>query len=543
MQIDITYDNQYMVCNSDYPYELQLLKNFLTREIENAWLLKKKMPYINTERCFINEYGMVPIGLWLEVLQFCKQCNITATMTPKMIEYVNNFQLDYQAFKIYVNNMFEGAKMPIKNDDGEIEDYVDFRPHEYQIKAAYTLIKYRKACGEISTSAGKTLISFILFKYFVDMGVKKVLYIVPSVDLANQSAEKYEDYESYLAKHNHNWEIGVLHAGLKKEERLKVESCNILFGTFHSLSKRNNEFFNDFGACICDEAHHSGTVSIKKILTKCINLRYSIGVTGTFPKSTSITNLEIQSYIGPVVYKLTSDQLINQEHAATPIYVVFQFMNWATMDEKRQLYYNRAQKAINDEDMTLGSKLLKQEQEFINNSYTRLKFIGDYAIKMAKNTLIIFCDVKGGYGRKLAEYIKDNSDKNVYYVDGKTPSDNREYYKKCMAEDHDGKTIIVGSIGTFGEGIDVPNIESIFLVNSAKSDRMVRQVVGRGLRNASGKEKCILYDFVDDLRYSEDKKKKYYDNYMWSHYKTRKSIYKEQNFPTYEQKYEFNQIL
>ena len=38
----------------------------------------------------------------------------------------------------------------------------------------------------------------------------------------------------------------------------------------------------------------------------------------------------------------------------------------------------------------------------------------------------------------------------------------------------------------------------------------------------------------------EDKKKKYYDNYMWSHYKTRKSVYKEQNFPTYEQKYEFN---
>ena len=543
MQIDITYDNQYMVCNSDYPYELQLLKNFLTREIENAWLLKKKMPYINTERCFINEYGMVPIGLWLEVLQFCKQCNITATMTPKMIEYVNNFQLDYQAFKIYVNNMFEGAKMPIKNDDGEIEDYVNFRPHEYQIKAAYTLIKYRKACGEISTSAGKTLISFILFKYFVDMGVKKVLYIVPSVDLANQSAEKYEQYESYLAKHNHNWEIGILRAGLKKAEREKVESCNILFGTFQSLCKRDNEFFNDFGACINDESHHGATSSVKKILTKCVNLRYSIGVTGTFPKSNSITNLEIQSYIGPVVYRLTTDQLINEEHAATPIYVVFQLMNWATMDEKRTLYYNRAQKAVNDEDMTLGSKLLKQEQEFINNSYTRLKFIGDYAIKMAKNTLIIFCDVKGGYGRKLAEYIKDNSDKNVYYVDGKTPSDNREYYKKCMAEDHDGKTIIVGSIGTFGEGIDTPNIESIFLVNSAKSDRMVRQVVGRGLRNASGKEKCILYDFVDDLRYSEDKKKKYYDNYMWSHYKTRKSIYKEQKFPMYEQKYEFNQIL
>lgn len=540
MQIDITYDNQYLVCNSDYPYELQLLKNFLTREISNAWLLKKKMPYINTERCFMNEYGMVPVGLWLEVLQFCKQFNISANLTENTTNYINQFQLDYQAFHIYIDDMFKGAEMPIKDDDGNIECYVPFKPHEYQIKAAYTLIKYRKACGEISTSGGKTLISFILFKYFIDMGVKKVLYIVPSVDLANQSAEKYELYESYLKKHKHNWEIGVLHSGLSKKEREKVESCNVLFSTFQSLNRKDAEFFKDFGACINDETHHASAATVKKTLSKCVNLRYSIGVTGTFPKSNTIENIEIQSYIGPVVYKLTSDQLINEEHAATPIYIVFQIMNWGTQDEKRQLYYNRAQKANNEDDMQLGNKLLKQEQEFVNNSYTRLKFIGDLAIKMAKNTLIIFGDVKGGYGKKIMEYIKENSDKNVYYVDGNTPNENREYYKKCMADDTTGKTIIVGSIGTFGEGLDIGNLESIFLVNSAKSDRMVRQVVGRGLRNASGKEKCILYDFVDDLRYSEDKKKRYYDNYMWSHYKTRKGIYTEQHFPTYEQKYDFN---
>ena len=83
-------------------------------------------------------------------------------------------------------------------------------------------------------------------------------------------------------------------------------------------------------------------------------------------------------------------------------------------------------------------------------------------------------------------------------------------------------------------------MESIFLVNSAKSDRMVRQVVGRGLRLSKNKNKCVLYDFVDDLRYSEDKKKKYYDNYMWQHYKTRKNIYNEQHFPTYEQTIKFS---
>jgi type I site-specific restriction-modification system R (restriction) subunit len=95
------------------------------------------------------------------------------------------------------------------------------------------LLKYKKCCGEISTSGGKTLISFMIFKYLMDVQqIKNILYIVPSVDLATQSAEQYEIYESYLKKHNNPWEIGVLKAGLNKKEKEKVYSCNILFGTF-----------------------------------------------------------------------------------------------------------------------------------------------------------------------------------------------------------------------------------------------------------------------------------------------------------------------
>lgn len=90
----------------------------------------------------------------------------------------------------------------------------------------------------------------------------------------------------------------------------------------------------------------------------------------------------------------------------------------------------RHQKSQNKNDFKLGGKLMKQEMQFINNSYPRLKYIGDMAIKMLQNTLILFGDVKGGYGKKLHEYIKDNSDKDVYYVDGDTPNDIRDYYKQ-----------------------------------------------------------------------------------------------------------------
>lgn len=544
MKIDITYDQLYMVCTSDFPYELQLLKRFLTREVENAYMFKKKLPFLSTERTFINEYGMVPIGLWLEILRFGKKYNIYIEMTQGMQSYLGQFQLDYNYFLNYVNKTFKDAKQPILDDKGNpTGKYKPFIPREYQIKAAYTLLKYRKACGEISTSSGKTLITFIIFKFLIDSGyANNILYIVPSVDLAIQSAEKYELYETYLKKHNHNWEIGILKSGLNKKEKEKIDNCNILFGTYQSLCKKDNTFFSKFTACISDETHHSQNNSEKNILSKSTNLKYTIGVTGTFPKPDTIGNLTIQSYIGPVMYYLTAEQLINDEKAATPTYVVFEILDWATYDEKQMLYYQRNTKSLeeNKNDMQLGTKLLKQEQEFINNSYIRLKYISDMAIKMAKNTLILFGDVKGEYGKKITEYIKNNSTKNAYYIDGTTPTKIRDYYKECMANDNNGKTIIVGSINTMGEGIDITNIESIFLVNTAKSDRIVRQIVGRGLRLGDGKEKCIIYDFIDDLRFSNDPKKRYYDNYMWKHYLERKKIYHEQKFPTFEQKIKFN---
>ena len=531
MKVDITYDNQYLVLSSDYIFELNVIRNAFTREIPNAWMLRKITSIRNTDRCFMNNYNMVPSGLWLELIKVAKENNIVLNMTEAAQAFLTKFQLDYDTFKKYVDETFADAV----DEKGR-----PFQPYEYQIKAAYTLIRYRRCCGEISTSGGKTLISFIIFKYLIEVvGVKNMLYIVPSVDLATQSAEKYELYESFLKNHKHSWEIGILMSGLTKKQKEKVLSCNILFGTFQSLCRRDVEFFNKFTACLCDEAHHGKSDSIKTIYNKLHNLEYYIGVTGTFPKESLYEYLVLQSYIGPVVYRFTADQLIHQEKRGTPIYPVFQIMDWADKEEKQTLYLLRANK--DQTDIQAGNKILKQERLFVNNSYTRLKFICDKVIQTKKNALVLFGDIKYGYGKKLYDYIKENSDKDVYYVDGNIKNENRDYYKQCMEEDETGNTVIVASINTFGEGIDISNLWSIFLVDTAKSERLVRQICGRGLRLYPGKEKVVLFDFVDDLRYTEDPHgKKFKDNYLWKHYNERKKIYKEQNFPIYEQKIKFS---
>ena len=303
-----------------------------------------------------------------------------------------------------------------------------------------------------------------------------------------------------------------------------------------SDNDQNHNYYAN-GLCISN-CHHGSSNSIKNIFQRMNNLKYSIGVTGTFPKENLYEYLLLQGFIGPVVYKLTANQLINEEKRGTPIYLVFQYMDWASKDEKEALYLLRANK--NPDDIQAGNKVLKQERLFVNNSYTRLKFIGDKVILMQKNALVLFADIKYGYGQKLFEYIKENSDKDVFYTDGNTKTDVRDYYKQRMEEDETGNTVIVASINTFGEGIDIKNLWAIFLVDTAKSDRLVRQICGRGIRLYPGKDKVVLFDFVDDLRYSSDPNKRYKDNYLWKHGQDRKKIYMEQKFPVYEQKINFS---
>lgn len=530
MKIDITDDMTYMwITSPEYPMEISMMEESLTAELPDSYILKKTNVMKNTKRKFIDEYGRCPIGLWVHVLKAAKSKNINVQLSPALLQYISQFNLGYDLFRKYVDSTFKNAKT---------EEGHDFRPYEYQIEAAHKLIKYKKCTAEISTSAGKTLISFIIFKYMFDKcAVKKMLYIVPNVDLAKQSIEKYQEYEDCLDVHKNNWRAAVLMSGLRKKQREQIENANLIFGTYQSLCKKPYEWFTDFNAVIVDEAHHASNKSCKTILSRCSNLVYAFGVTGTFPKfpAKGYENLIIQSYIGPLVYEFSADRLINEEKRATPIHILFQFLDWASQEEKKKMWLLRKNK--DQEDIQAGTKILKDEEMFINSNYTRLKYIGDLSIKIKTNLLVLFGDIKHGGGHRVYEYIKENSEKSVYYVDGNTKPENREWFKQQMEDDISQKTVIVASIGTFGEGIDIKNVGTIMIISSSKSERIVRQICGRGLRMSPYKDKTVIIDIVDDLRYTETGKQ--YNNYMYKHYLSRKKIYEEQKFPCYQQKVPF----
>ena len=533
MQVTITDDNKFLILRNLNNYELNSVREFFTKEPDNSWVVKKKNPWFETETSFLNNFGMLPIGLWTELIRYAYLKNVRLDFDPKINEILQDTKIEFNTFKYYVDGLFEKA---VDENGNSVE------MRSYQLEGVFKLLKFRKACVEVTTSGGKTLMSYILFKFLRDVKqVKKTLYIVPNKNLAVQSYEKYDKYEDWI-QGSRNYLPAYLCGDMPKKQREKVPNADVLFATYQSLSNiKENEFFDKFDSVIVDECHHSRASTVKKILKRCHNTKYVFGMTGTFPKEDSFDRFVIESFIGPLVFKLTAFELINVHKAATPIYVINTYLNYASESEKKMLYESRKMK--DKDDVGTGMRLLEQEMMFVNKNYNRMKYICDLVSKSKQNTLVLFNEVKDskGYGRKIFEYLKENTDKTVFYADGHTDAKTRDYYNKRMDEDETCNTVIVGSQGTYSEGIDIANIGIIIFAESFKSENILRQSIGRGMR-LGNKEKVVMFDIIDDLRYGEDGDKDWLrNNYLWKQHLERTKAYKEHQFPVYEQHINFSE--
>ena len=263
---------------------------------------------------------------------------------------------------------------------------------------------------------------------------------------------------------------------------------------------------------IIDETHKAKSQSIKTILSKCKNADYRYGLSGTIPKSGTLDRLTLMAYTGPLITEVSANFLQNEGHIAKCRVKVIE-MDYAPEKAKeafREMAFNKYE----------SKDVFKFEQNYIINSEGRLNFICNIISRVRGNSLVLFHRIE--HGQKIYEKLRNDSDKTVYYVDGGTDKDIREEYKKKMEVGEE--VVIVASYGTFSTGISIKKIHNIFFTESFKSEVIIRQSIGRGLRQHESKDSVTIVDFVDDIS-SPD-----WDNYLMRHAKARRKIYKEQKF-------------
>lgn len=505
MKFQLTDDNRFLELLDASELELEQLRLSLTRQIKNARFNPRvKKGHWDGFYSYLYRNKFVPAGLWKVVLDMCKKYEFPVEF--KNIRNLFDDKIDPVDFEDWAMNFFDGFK--IKGED--------IRPRDYQIETAYRILKFRKCAAELATSAGKTLISFLTVAYMLEKGLsKKILFIVPNVSLVVQA---FNDFQEFNFKNQVRMKIQMVFSGT---EDIGPDS-NIVIGTYQSLVKKNQEYFDDFDAVIVDETHKAKAHSIKAILEKCVNAEYRYGLTGTFPKEGTLDRLTLMCYTGPLVNEVSAKFLQSKGHISQCNVNIIE-MDYAS-DNTKESFYSLSKSAHDRKG------LFKLEQDYIINNQTRLTMVCNIINRSTKNGLVLFHHRE--YGQAIYDRLRNQTEgKVVYYADGSTDTDIREAYKAKM--ENYNNVILVASYGTFSTGISVKNIHNIFFTESFKSEVIIRQSIGRGLRKHKSKDMLNIIDFVDNFNYAN------WTSYHMKHSKIRAGIYAEQKFPYKRNKLKF----
>lgn len=490
MKITLTENKQFLRVDEASEMEVEQLNISLNRRIEN-WrfhpLVKKGLwdGYIS----YIKDDKWIPSGLWREVMSICKDYKFDLEIDGVMRMF--DTSIKQEDFTEWAEAYFEGNNIS---------------PRDYQIEAAFNILKFRNCLSELATSAGKTLISFMVVSYLLEKEkAGRILFIVPNVSLVVQASEDFMDYNW---RNQTNIKIQQIYSGQKIRP-----GRNVVIGTYQSLVKKDKEYFQQFDAVIIDETHKAKSQSIKTILSKCTSANYRFGLSGTIPKPNTLDRLTLMAYTGPVITEVSANFLQNEGHiAGCKVKVIkMDYAPEATKNAFREMSQNRYE----------SKDVYKFESNYVIQSPGRLAFICNIISRVKGNSLVLFHRIE--HGKKIYEKLRQDSNKSVYYVDGNTDKDIREEYKKKM--EAGVEVVIVASYGTFSTGISINKIHNIFFTESFKSEVIIRQSIGRGLRKHKSKDSVNIIDFVDDLS-SPD-----WDNYLIRHAKARQKIYREQKFP------------
>jgi superfamily II DNA or RNA helicase len=258
-----------------------------------------------------------------------------------------------------------------------------------------------------------------------------------------------------------------------------------------------------------------------------MNTKYAFGLSGTMLQNGSTEALTIQAYLGPLVNNISAAFLQANDYA-TKIFIKVVKLDYLDYDAREKLEDLRNRKGEID-----GSKLLELEKRLVVENRPRLLFVCDFISKTTKNSLVLFHNVKDQYGRQIYDYLREHTqDKTIFYVDGNTSVALRDDYINRMEEGDD--KILIASFGTFSTGISINNIHNVFFVESYKSEKIIRQSIGRGMRLKQGKDRVNIIDFVDDYSLGRGSK-----NYLLKHGEERVKIYKQQGFPYKEYRVKF----
>jgi superfamily II DNA or RNA helicase len=256
-------------------------------------------------------------------------------------------------------------------------------------------------------------------------------------------------------------------------------TANIIICNIGIVQSRfnDNDWLKYVDLLIVDECHKiKASNKISKIVSK-IATHNKYGFTGTLPEN-NLDRWSIIGKFGPVIYEKSSYELRLEDYLAN---VNVKVLN---------LEYNTLPRYLSDNAYV-------EELDFIYESDFRNLFLAKLCGKLDNNTLILVNHIK--HGELLKVYLDTITSKQVYFIRGEVEVEERDKIKKIMEKDSNVVCVAISAI--FSTGINIKNLHNIIFASGGKSFIRTVQSIGRGLRKHSSKNKLIIFDICDRLRY------------------------------------------
>lgn len=460
-------------------------------------------------------------GLVSTIKEWCKSNNIIINGIDENL-MKRSMSMTREEFREYVNSW-----------------NMSITPRDYQYDAAYNILQNRQSLSQLATRAGKTLIAYIVFRYMLEHGARKILMIVPSIQLVKQGVEDFSEYAEFF-KSETVWAKSELCA-----------SANLTIGTYQSLVQRADpkskkydpKFFEQYDTICVDECHHLVCKSINTILGLNFmkNVQLKFGFTGTLPEEGTIESFCCHSLMGWTIQDISPMELVDSGYLAKPDITQVRIEypeSQALTNEYIQCgeYLNSNDKIVNGKKVLIpkdkrsftmqyektlpfalqqvkqlyepeeyrdylidlckakGSNLLMLEQMLVHRSQKRLMVIDELLLGMEKNCIVFAHHTE--YLKFLKRHFEEKfPNRKVRIIDGSANLKKRQSIIEEMNKE-DG-VILCASYGCCSTGITFKNVDYCIFAQSFKSDIIVKQSIGRMMLKTDEKDTFYLYDIID----------------------------------------------
>ncbi|MDO4650161.1 MAG: DEAD/DEAH box helicase family protein, partial [Eubacteriales bacterium] len=240
-------------------------------------------------------------------------------------------------------------------------------------------------------------------------------------------------------------------------------------GEFHPRLK-------DYGMVLLDECHHAASDTIIDVLQN-VKAKYVYGVTATPARSDGLEKINYM-LLGPIRYKYTSKERAKEQGIAHLVYPRFT-RAVAPRFGQEKMHPNEAYAIVRD----------NPDRDDIIVSDVK-KCIEDGRTPVVLSRFV-------NHTKRLYERLHNDAD-HVFLLSGAaSKKEHRNLIKQMEDVPENESMLLIATGGLVGEGFDFPRLDTLIMATPVAWKSIVEQYAGRLNRDYEGKDKVIVYDYVD----------------------------------------------